>query len=107
MDFRSIHNYYEYLTIEYMKDKSLDEVLTDKNSDFLLDVACYALSRLPARYMRHEIDMAFYLTSAEREKMDQEVRLAVDTAIEFIGKNFNKNDRYITEENNKEHQQED
>ena len=98
MDFRSIHNYYEHLTVEYMKNKSLDEILADKDSDFLLDVACYALSRLPARYMRHEIDMAFYLTSSEREKMEQEVKVAVDSAIKFIGKNFNNNDRYTTEE---------
>lgn len=114
MDFRSIHNYYEHLTIEYMKDKSLDEVLADKNSDFLLDVACYALSRLPARYMRHEIDMAFYLTPAERNEMYQEVKLAVDSAIKFISDNFNNNDRYPSEEidletveNNKEEPKED
>lgn len=32
------------------------------DSDYLSDVACVALNRLPARYIRHEVDMAFYMT---------------------------------------------
>lgn len=96
MDFRSIHNYYEHLVIEYMRDIVMVEH-GDNSSDFLLDVACYALSRLPARYMRHEIDMAFFLDPEERRKMEDDVKHAVDNAIEFIGRNFNKDDRYESE----------
>ena len=82
-----------------MSSPSLDKKLAEKNSDFLLDVACYALSRLPARYMRHEIDMAFFLSPAEKEKMESEVKIAVDSAIEFISENFNTGDRYGAEPN--------
>lgn len=93
MDFKSIHNYYEHLVIEYMRDEVIEE-LADHGSDFLLDVACYAMSRLPARYMRHEIDMAFYLMPSEREKMEADVKKTVDEAIVYIKENFNKDNRY-------------
>lgn len=93
MDFKSIHNYYEHLVIEYMRDEVMDE-LGHHGSDFLLDVACYAMSRLPARYMRHEIDMAFYLSPSERKKMEADVKKVVDQAIVYIRENFNKDNRY-------------
>jgi len=97
MDATSIHNYYEHLVIDYMQSDVIPNT-EDKGSDFFLDVACYALSKLPARYMRHEIDMAFYLESAERGKMMDQVKKEVDKAVKYIGKNFNKNNRYNMDE---------
>ena len=93
MDFTSIHNYYEHLVIDYIQTKVIPEY-ENRDEDFLLDVACYALTKLPARYMRHEIDMAFYLDSSERDKISSEVEKAVKTALKYIDKNFNKNERY-------------
>ena len=93
MDSTSIHNYYEHLVIDHMQTEVIPN-MPDKSNDFFLDVACYALTKLPARYMRHEIDMAFYLDSKERTKMHDEVIKAVETAIKFIEKNFNKDNRY-------------
>jgi Late competence development protein ComFB len=93
MDATSIHNYYEHLVIDYLQSEIIPNT-PDRSSDFFLDVACYALSKLPARYMRHEIDMAFYLESAERGKMMDQVKKEVDKAVKYIGKNFNKNNRY-------------
>jgi len=97
MDATSIHNYYEHLVIDYMQSEIIPDT-EDKSSDFFLDVACYALSKLPARYMRHEIDMAFYLESAERGKMMAQVKKEVDKAVKYIGKNFNKDNRYGMDE---------
>lgn len=93
MDATSIHNYYEHLVIDYMQTKIIPG-MPDKSSDYFLDIVCYALSKLPARYMRHEIDMAFYLESAERGKMMDQVEKEVDKAVKYIEKNFNKDDRY-------------
>ena len=93
MDFTSIHNYYEHLVIDYMTNEVIPNN-PDKSSDFFLDVACYALTKLPARYMRHEIDMAFYLDSKERGKMMDEVEKSVSKAVKYIEKNFNKDNRY-------------
>jgi len=97
MDATSIHNYYEHLVIDYMQSEVVPN-MPDQNSDFFLDVACYALTKLPARYMRHEIDMAFYLESVERVKMMDQVKKEVDKAVKYIGKNFNKNNRYNIDE---------
>ncbi len=93
MDFTSIHNFYEHLVIDYLKTDIIPKY-DDKSTDFFLDVACYALTKLPSRYMRHEIDMAFYLESKERAKMIMEVKGSVDSAVIFITENFNKDDRY-------------
>lgn len=93
MDFTSIHNYYEHLVIDYIRTKVIPEI-ENKDEDFLLDVACYALTKLPARYMRHEIDMAFYLDSEERQTMAQEVEKTVKDALKYMEKNFNKDGRY-------------
>ncbi len=97
MDASSIHNYYEHLVIDYMQSEIIPNA-KDESSDFFLDVACYALSKLPARYMRHEIDMAFYLESKERGKMMNQVKKEVDKAVKYISKNFNKNNRYDMDE---------
>ena len=93
MDSTDIHNYYEHLVIDYLQTTVLPR-LPDKSTDFFLDVACYALTKLPARYMRHEIDMAFYLEPTERRAMMDEVEKAVENAVKYIEKNFNRDNRY-------------
>lgn len=93
MDFTSIHNFYEHLVIDYLQVDIMPKH-TDRPSDFFLDIACYALTKLPSRYMRHEIDMAFYLESDERAKMVHEVKKVVDDAVIYITENFNKDERY-------------
>ena len=93
MDFTSIHNFYEHLVIDYLQVEILPKH-TEQPTDFFLDIACFALSKLPSRYMRHEIDMAFYLESEERAQMMDEVKKTVDEAVIYITKNFNKDERY-------------
>ena len=93
MDFSSINNYYEHLVTDYIHREVISS-MPEQPEDFFLDVACYALNKLPARYMRHEIDMAFYMESEERLRMVDEVKSAVDNAVEYIKLNFNKNHRY-------------
>jgi len=94
MDFTSIHNFYEHLVIDYLQSDVMPNLSSEQSTDFILDVACYALTKLPSRYMRHEIDMAFYLETEERGKMVDEVKRVVDDAVIYITKNFNKNERY-------------
>ena len=97
MDFSSIHNYYEHLVYNYLQDHELAKShFIDE--EFLQDVACYSLSRLPARYIRHEVDMAFFVDDEQRAVMDQQVKDTVDQAIIYIDKNFDKDDRYATAE---------
>ena len=39
---------------------------------------------MPPRYIRYEVDMAFYLPQSERNQMEMNVAHAVDKAIKFL-----------------------
>lgn len=77
----SIHNYYEQMVIDQVL-RSNDRSSTD--TDFLADVACVALNRLPPRYVRHDVDMTFFLTPDELDQMVERVVIAVNEAVEYV-----------------------
>ena len=52
--------------------------------DALPDVACVALNRLGSRYIRHTVDLNFYLTEKERLAIEQTIGEAVTYAFEFV-----------------------
>ena len=59
MDITSIHNFYER-------------------------AACVALNRLPPRYIRHDVDLAFFQTERERTESERSVKEAVEFALSFV-----------------------
>ncbi len=83
MAFESIHNYYERLVFEHIHDMLVDQE-QETDEDFLEDVACLALNQLPTRYVRHEVDLAFYMGQDEREQIEQSVAAAVREAAEAV-----------------------
>jgi len=83
MKFENIHNFYEQLVRKTIDNFSLQ--IDEKNDiDFLEDIACCALNRLPAKYVRHEVDLMFYMTSVERESIDASIHSAVMYSIEYV-----------------------
>jgi hypothetical protein len=76
-----IHNYYEYLLVEYLVYNKYTEKY---DQEYLADISCLALTQLPARYIRHDIDMAFFLEQDEREEMNIKVAEAIDLAISYL-----------------------
>ena len=52
--------------------------------DLLADVACVALNRVQPRYIRHAVDLAFFLTEPERQAHERAVDEAVDYAFGFV-----------------------
>jgi len=50
----------------------------------MADIACVALNRLPPRYIRFEVDMAFFMTPDELVQTNNSVIKAVDEAITFV-----------------------
>ena len=70
-NFDQVHNYYERLVFEEVARRAHAAEHADYTADMLSDVACLALNRLPARYVRHDVDMMFYLTEQERLAMEQ------------------------------------
>lgn len=80
----NINNYYEQLVHDRIMDVIVDkEGITDQG--FLEDVACVALNRLPARYVRHSVDLVFYMTALEIEAIHTDVQDAVNEAYEIVG----------------------
>lgn len=80
-DFESIHNHYERIIFEAVLASSANYKVP---RDLLADVACVALNRLPPRYIRHDVDLVFYLTENERAHNEVAIAEAVKYAFEFV-----------------------
>jgi competence protein ComFB len=78
-----ISNYYEQVVSEEIRRQlsSQDDTL---GMDFMADVACVALNRLPTKYYRYEVDMAFYMSPNELFEVKQCVTKVVTEAIIFV-----------------------
>ena len=81
-NFEQVHNYYERLVFEEVARRS--EENPEFTSDMLGDVACVALNRLPARYVRHDVDMMFYLTEQERNAIELSLEEVLQFAFGFV-----------------------
>lgn len=77
----SVHNYYERLVFEQLRRAS-DRAARDAN--FMADVACVALNRLPPRYVRHDVDMTFFLSPVEHDEILDKVAHAVNEALSYV-----------------------
>ncbi|MBL4941737.1 MAG: late competence development ComFB family protein [Colwellia sp.] len=76
-----IHNYYEKLVLQHFALFKFDDKYDE---DFIADLTCVVLNQLPTRYIRHEVDMAFYLPASERFEMESKVQKAISKAVEFM-----------------------
>jgi hypothetical protein len=76
-----IHNYYEHLVLEKIETLGLNQ---NKPADYLADLTCLVLNQLPPRYIRFEVDMAFYLPQSERRQMEMNVSHAVNNACKYL-----------------------
>jgi competence protein ComFB len=82
----SIQNYYEGMVFE-----AIQEIMPDQMEDSarIADIVCVALNHLPPRYIRHKVDMAFYLSPQERQEMEDKVKAAINKAISIVNKKAN------------------
>ncbi|NQY64761.1 MAG: late competence development ComFB family protein [Alteromonadaceae bacterium] len=78
-----IHNYYEKLVVKQFTAMKIDDTY---DTDFVADLTCVVLNQLPTRYIRHEVDMAFYLSPSERFEMENKVNKAISRSLEFMKK---------------------
>lgn len=81
-DFTSIHNFYERAVFETVMAEH--HAYPGVPQTLRPDVACVALNRLPPRYIRHEVDLVFYLSDKERAESEVLVMQAVQYAFEFV-----------------------
>ncbi len=83
-----IHNYFEELVVKEIQHRVNTGEL-ENDEDYLGDIACVALNQLPSRYVRHNVDMVFYMTIDEREQNAEIVENAVIMAIDYVNKHRN------------------
>lgn len=83
INFEQVHNFYERVVFEAVAGQSSTH--PEFTPDMLADVACVALNRLPARYLRHDVDMMFYLTESERGAIEDALQEALNFAFGFVG----------------------
>ncbi len=84
MDFDHFHNFYERLVVDAIVRTDEDAIT---NSDFRADVACVALNHLPPRYVRHDVDMSFFLSPQEYAEIDKKISKAVKKALSHVRNN--------------------
>jgi hypothetical protein len=83
-DFSSIRNHHEQAVFRAVMDMLPRFPGVGAQPDLLADVACVALNRLQPRYIRHEVDYAFYLSERERQEQDRQVAESVEFAFGFV-----------------------
>lgn len=83
-NFDQVHNYYERLVFEEVARRAQVPEHINYTPDMLADVACLALNRLPARYVRHDVDMMFYLTEQERQAIDRSMDEVLKFSFSFV-----------------------
>jgi len=77
-----IHNYYERLVLQEIFAQS--SRVQEGDRDFLADVACVALNRMPPRYIRHDVDMTFFMSPQDIQEISNKVISAVTDAISYV-----------------------
>lgn len=77
-----VHNYYERLVLQEALLQS--SRIQQGDRDFLADVACVALNRLPPRYIRHDVDMTFFMSPQDMMEIERKVASAVSDAINYV-----------------------
>ncbi len=83
MNFDGIYNYYERMVYEEIMGV-LSAQDTAYKMDDAEDIACLALNTLPAKYVRHSVDTAFFLAEGLRVEMQKAVQLAVKKALHRV-----------------------
>lgn len=86
MSLEEVHNYYQRLVEEHLSTLTEDPDFTLEEED-LEDVACIALNKLPPRYIKHDVDVLFYVSEEEQVEMRNKVITAIQEAMEFVRAN--------------------
>ena len=80
MSYESVHNFYERVVTEYVLEKFRSAYTPDK----LADIVCVALNHLPPKYIRHDVDMSFYMSPQEHLEVNRKVQEAAEDARVFV-----------------------
>lgn len=83
-EFTTVHNTHEQAVFQMVARQAHRHPGIGGDAQLLADVACVALNRLPPRYIRHDVDFAFFLTERERGETELAIEEAVNQAFGFV-----------------------
>lgn len=76
-----LHNYFELEVLAALKARDLR-----LDPDTFVDVLALALNELPARYIRHRVDLIYFTAPAELAALKQRIEQAIDHALQRLQK---------------------
>uniref|UniRef100_UPI00257D70F6 late competence development ComFB family protein n=1 Tax=Spongiibacter sp. UBA6593 TaxID=1947544 RepID=UPI00257D70F6 len=76
-----VQNFREVLVGEKFSPRTLR---SQYERSYLEDLFCLSLNALPAKYVRHALDMRMYMSPEERGELELQVRKAVENASEIL-----------------------
>ncbi len=76
-----IRNYYEQLVVDHIYAQGIH---LRYGKEFIADLCCLVLNKLPPRYIRYEVDMAFFLSQQERADMNARVKETVQSVLTYL-----------------------
>lgn len=85
-----VHNFMEALVEEEFSRRNLSS-LHDRS--YLEDLFCLTLNALPAKYVRHALDMRMYMSAEERSDLELRVRVAVENSREVLSRDRRRENR--------------
>jgi len=85
MDLEPIRNYQEMIVEDLIAAQAHRYPQIAASADLRADVACVALNALKPRYIRHDVDLHFFMSDEERAANAAAARIAVTNALEYIG----------------------
>ncbi len=84
MDSASVHNTHEKTVFAAVLASAPRYPGVAHDPALLADVACVALNRVPAHYIRHGADLAFFTTEKERLAVCRHIDESVDFAFGYV-----------------------
>jgi hypothetical protein len=78
-----VHNYYEDLLQQHIQALELHHT---RDEEYLADLCCLVLNQLPAHYIRHNVDMCYFTSPAQRDEMELRVQDAVGKSVNWLDK---------------------
>jgi hypothetical protein len=84
IDFSSVVRFHDRADLEVIVAAAPGCPGLSGDEELLADGACVALNRMPSRYIRREVDFAFYQSERERGEIEKQLAEEIEFAFGFV-----------------------